>query len=87
VPLFAVFLGGLIAAIGAFFVWIELVLRSAAVYLTVLFLPFTFVAMVWPTTARWCRRLVELLFAALRTAASVLSGASRPIRPRWGRGS
>lgn len=65
VPLFAVFLGGLIAAVGAFFVWIELVLRSAAVYVTVLFLPFTFVAMVWPTTARWCRRLVELLFAVI----------------------
>lgn len=65
VPLFAVFLGGLIAAVGAFFVWIELVIRSAAVYVTVLFLPFTFVAMVWPSTARWCRRLVELLFAVI----------------------
>lgn len=65
VPLFAVFLGGLIAAVGAFFVWIELVLRSAAVYVTVLFLPFTFVAMIWPSTARWCRRLVELLFAVV----------------------
>jgi hypothetical protein len=65
VPLFAVFLGGFIAAVGAFFVWIELVLRSAAVYVTVLFLPFTFVAMIWPSTARWCRRLVELLFAVI----------------------
>lgn len=65
VPLFAVFLGGLIAAVGAFFVWIELMLRSAAVYVTVLFLPFTFVAMIWPATARWCRRLVELLFAVI----------------------
>lgn len=65
VPLFAVFLGALIAAVGAFFVWIELVIRSAAVYVTVLFLPFTFVAMVWPATARWCRRLVELLFAVV----------------------
>lgn len=65
VPLFAVFLGGLIAAVGAFFVWIELVIRSAAIYVTVLFLPFTFVAMIWPTTARWCRRLAELLFAVI----------------------
>jgi hypothetical protein len=63
IPLFAVFLGGLIAAVGAFFVWIELLIRSAAIYVAVLFLPFTFVAMVWPHTARWCRRLVELLFA------------------------
>jgi hypothetical protein len=62
-PLFAVFLGGLIAAIGAFFVWVELLIRSAAIYVAVLFLPFTFVAMIWPTTARWCKRLLELLFA------------------------
>jgi hypothetical protein len=61
--LFAVFLGGLIAAVGAFFVWIELLIRSAAIYVAVLFLPFTFVAMIWPHTARWCRRLLELLFA------------------------
>ena len=65
VPLFAVFLGGLIAAIGAFFVWVELLIRSAAIYVTVLFLPFTFVAMIWPSTAKWCRRLVELLFAVI----------------------
>ena len=63
IPLFAVFLGGLIAAVGAFFVWIELLIRSAGIYVAVLFLPFTFVAMIWPHTARWCRRLVELLFA------------------------
>ena len=58
VPLFAVFLGGLIAAVGAFFVWVELLIRSAAIYVAVLFLPFTFVAMIWSHTARWCRRLV-----------------------------
>lgn len=65
VPLFAVFLGGLVAAIAAFFVWIELLLRSAAVYVCVLFLPLTFVATIWPATAKWSRRLVELLVAII----------------------
>lgn len=65
VPLFAVFLGGLIAAVGAFFVWVELLIRSAGIYVAVLFLPFTFVAMIWPATARWCRRLLEMLFAII----------------------
>jgi len=65
VPLFAVFLGGLIAAVGAFFVWIELLLRSAAIYVAVLFLPLTFVAMIWPQTARWAKKLLELLFALI----------------------
>ena len=87
VPLFAVFLGGLIAAVGSFFVWIELLIRAAAIYVAVLFLPFTFVAMIWPQTARWCRRLVELLFAIVFSkfaivaimalaAAGLLSGGS-----------
>lgn len=63
VPLFAVFLGALIAALGAFFVWVELLLRSAAIYVAVLFLPLTFVGMIWPQTARWARRLAWLLVA------------------------
>jgi type IV secretion system protein TrbL len=65
VPLFAVFLGALVAAVGAFFVWIELLIRADGIYIAVLFLPFTFVAMIWPHTARWCRRLVELLGAII----------------------
>ena len=65
IPLFAVFLGALIAAVGAFFVWVELLIRSAGIYVAVLFLPFTFVAMIWPATQRWCRRLVELLVAII----------------------
>src|SRR5690606_18284091 len=64
-PLFAVFLGALVAAAGAFFVWIELLIRSAAIYVAVLFLPFTFVAMTWPAPSRWCRRLIEVLIAII----------------------
>jgi hypothetical protein len=64
-PLFAVFLAALIAAAGAFCVWLELLVRAAAIYVAVLFLPFTFVAMIWPATARWCRRLIELLVAVI----------------------
>jgi DNA processing protein len=64
-PLFAVFLAALVAAAGAFCVWLELLVRSGAIYVAVLFLPFTFVAMIWPGTERWCRRLIELLVAII----------------------
>lgn len=67
VPLFAQFLGALVAAIGAFLVWLELLLRSAAIYVTVLFLPLGFVGMIWPSTARWTRVLAWLLFAIIFT--------------------
>src|SRR3954453_6312677 len=65
VPLFAVFLGALVAAAGAFCVWLELLVRSAAIYVALLFLPFTFVAMIWPATSRWCKRLIEILIAVI----------------------
>jgi hypothetical protein len=65
VPLFAVFLGALVAAAGAFCVWLELLVRSGAIYVALLFLPFTFVAMIWPATASWCRRLIEILVAVI----------------------
>jgi type IV secretion system protein TrbL len=65
VPLFAACLAAFVAAVGAFFVWVELLIRSAGVYVAMLFLPTTFIAMIWEKTAHWCRRLVESLFAII----------------------
>lgn len=65
VPLFAACLAAFVAAVGAFFVWVELLIRSAGIYVAVLFLPTTFIAMIWEKTAHWCQRLVESLFAII----------------------
>jgi hypothetical protein len=65
VPLFGVFLGAIILAIGAFVLWLEMVIRDAAIYIALFFLPLTFVAMIWPTTSRYARRLVEFLVAVV----------------------
>jgi hypothetical protein len=65
IPLFGVFLGAIILAIGAFVLWLEMIIRDAAIYICVFFLPLTFVAMVWPATGRWARRLIELLVAVI----------------------
>ncbi len=65
VPLFGIFLGSVILAIGAFVLWLELIIRDAAIYIALFFLPLTFVAMIWPATSRWARRLVELLVAII----------------------
>src|SRR5207244_7064478 len=51
VPLFGVFLGAIILAIGAFVLWLEMVIRDAAIYVALFFLPLTFVALIWPTTS------------------------------------
>lgn len=82
VPLFGIFLGSIILAVGAFVLWLEMVIRDAAIYIALFFLPLTFVAMIWPATSRWARRLVELLVAvvfAKFVIVSIISLASAAI--------
>src|SRR6185312_4923051 len=77
----------LLIAVAAFVLWIELLIRAAAVYVAVLFLPLALAALVWPAVAHWCRRLVETLAALILSkfvivavlslaAGAVASGAS-----------
>jgi hypothetical protein len=40
-------------------------IRSAAVYVAVLFLPLAIATLVWPAVSHWCRRLVETLAALI----------------------
>lgn len=70
-PAFVVMLGGLLVAFGAFVLWLELLVRAAAVYVAVLFLPMALASLVWPAVSHWCRRLVETL-AALVLAKFVI---------------
>jgi hypothetical protein len=44
---------------------VELIMRSAAIYIVVLFLPIGFAAMVWPARRVWIKRMVELLLALI----------------------
>ncbi len=62
---FVLLLVGLLVAAAAFVLWLELLVRSAAVYVAVLFLPLAMATLVWPTVAHWCRRLVETLTALI----------------------
>ncbi|MDA8400827.1 MAG: hypothetical protein M0008_12465 [Actinomycetota bacterium] len=73
VPAFVIFLGALFVGIGAFVLWIELVVRTAAIYVAVLFLPITLASMVWPAIARWARRLVDILIALVLTKFVVVA--------------
>jgi hypothetical protein len=63
VPAFVVFLGGVAVVLGAVMVWVELLIRAAAVYVAVLFLPLALASLAWPAIAHWCRRLVDTLVA------------------------
>ena len=65
VPSFALFFGALLLIVGAFFVWLELLVRSAAVTVAVFFLPLIFAGLVWPSAMRWTKRLIEILAALI----------------------
>ncbi len=83
-PAFVAFLGALVVSGAALALWLELVIRAAAIYVAVLFLPLALAGLVWPVTASWCRRLGEILgalilsklvvVAVMSLAAGALSG-------------
>ncbi len=55
----------LFGALMAFVVWVELVIRQAAVMIAVLFLPLGFAGLLWPAAAKWFKRLAEGLLALI----------------------
>ncbi len=62
---FVATIGTLLVAFGALLIWIELLIRASAIYVAVLFLPLALCGLLWPATARWARRMVELLVALI----------------------
>ena len=74
IPGFLSLIGALIAALLCLVVWIELILREAAIYLAVAFLPLTLAAAVWQRTSYVARRLAEALLALI-LAKITIAGA------------
>jgi hypothetical protein len=70
---FLAFLLGLLLAGGAFALWLELLVREAAVYVVVLMLPLTFAAFVWPARRVWAVRAVELLIALILAKFAIVA--------------
>ena len=60
VPPFLELIAAITAVAGAFLVWLELIVREAAIYICLAFVPFVMAARIWPRIAHWCRRLVEI---------------------------
>jgi hypothetical protein len=64
---------GLFVMAAAFVVWIELLMRAAAVYVIVLMLPLAFAALVWPARRVWAVRVVELLVALILSKFAIVA--------------
>ena len=87
VPLLGTFICAVILVLGGLTLWIELLLRTAAIYVAVLFLPILLATLVWPVAARWCRVLVEalvaLIFAKFVIVAVVSLAAAGLAQASW----
>ena len=70
---FLAFLVGLFMIAAAFALWVELLMREAAVYVIVLMLPLAFAAMVWPARRIWAIRAVELLVALILSKFAIVA--------------
>ena len=73
VPLFVTFLAAIIGAFAAFFVWIELIARDAAVYVVSLFMPMALAASVWPRWSGALRRTGELIVVVISSKFVIVS--------------
>ena len=64
----------LVEVLAAVFVWLELVVRGAAIYLAVLFFPAALAAAIWPALSSWPGRLGRLLtlFVLLKPVALIV---------------
>lgn len=80
VPLFVGFIAAIVAAFAAFFVWIELLMRDAAIYVVALFMPMALAASIWPrwssALTRTCELLVVIIFSKFVIVAIVSLAAS-----------
>ncbi len=73
VPLFVGFIGAVVAAFAALAVWIELLMRSAAIYAVALFMPLSIAAAIWPRWSSALRRTAELLIAVIGSKFVIVS--------------
>jgi hypothetical protein len=70
---FLAFLLGVFVVAAAFVLWLELLIREAAVYVVVLMLPLAFAALVWPARRIWAVRAVELLVALILAKFAIVA--------------
>lgn len=73
VPLFVTFLAAIIAAFAAFFVWIEMLMRDAAVYVVGLFMPISMATFISPRWSGILRRTCELLVVVIGSKFVIVS--------------
>ena len=85
---FLAFFAGLLTVAATVSLWIELIIRAAAVEVIVLMLPLFFAAMVWPARRIWAIRAIETLIALILSKFAIIAvltlGAAAITQPSTG---
>ncbi len=71
-PFLGCFLGVLVV-LASVVLWLEMLVREAAIYVVVLMLPLVFATLVWPARRVWALRSAELLFALVVSKFAVVA--------------
>jgi len=75
-PIFVQMMLDALMAVGAILVWLELVLRSAGVYVATFFMPLALVGYIWPATAGMARRSIEILISLILSKFVIVASVS-----------
>jgi len=70
---FIAFVVGFVTVAATLTLWVELLIRAAAVYVIVLMLPVVFAALVWPARRVWAIRSVETLVALVLAKFAIVA--------------
>lgn len=70
---FIAFVIGFVTVAATLTLWVELLVRAAAVYVIVLMLPVVFAALVWPARRVWAIRSVETLVALILAKFAIVA--------------
>lgn len=63
IPSAMVAIGAIVMGLFALVIWLELLVRSAGIYIALAFLPLVLAAGIWPAVASWAKHLTEFLVA------------------------
>ncbi len=75
-PPYVALLLGILSVVAVVLLWLEMLCRSGAISAVTLFMPLALAGLVWPVTAVWARRLVEVLAALIVSKLAIVAALS-----------
>lgn len=86
-PIFVEILLSMLTVIGTVLVWLELMVRDAAVYVATFFMPLVLLAFIWPATAHMAKRGVEILVSLILSKFVIVASLSLGLAAFGGSGA